>query len=426
MHPEDGDYLDALAALSGDDLLAEAEALGERMDHTGLVSRSHVLLLRHLAEHAPDLLPAALGLDRVGETSLAEYRFLVQSLIAHAVTPATARCVYALSRLLNRGILFFQPVAPGLRRLMVCPIAGPVAELLQNATELADPPPAEVLLLAGTLCVLGQPRGMDQGHNPPARPHAPISLWSQNDVGYLLELITVAARDNDIVMHFEGDEIRSSNLVFGLAQELHTELDTVSLVLTPHLDKIYMEMSRRTIGRGEDGHRWVNPEFHGWWVYREFAAVVDQSTNSIRRFDEFARLFHVAYHPEYNGGRDLVYAQPCGVVSTGPAADFVGWHAVSIERVARDEDGAWRVYFFNPNRDKEQDWGQGIVASTSDHGEWEGESSLPFEQFLSRLYVFHYKLVEIGDPDAVPAEAIARIRTAVAESWAEDRAWLDD
>ncbi|MDZ7771119.1 MAG: hypothetical protein U5K38_19815 [Woeseiaceae bacterium] len=68
--------------------------------------------------------------------------------------------------------------------------------------------------------------------------------------------------ENDVVMHFEGDAVRSSELTFGLAEELHTELDPVSLVLTPHLDKIYMEMSRRTIGRGEDGHRWVNPEFH--------------------------------------------------------------------------------------------------------------------------------------------------------------------
>lgn len=431
-HPLGEDYKLALAGLDAEAFSAEAQAFGESMKATGLVSAPHTHFLRFVAsnlegEQRVDLIADALSLERVGRTSLAEHEALITELIERAVTPGTSRCVYGLSRMLERGILFFQPVAPGLRRLMVLPIHEEVAQQLQSAAGYADQPQAaSTLLLAGTLSVLGQPRGVDQGHNPTCQAARAISLWSQNDEGFLLELIARAARDGDLVMHFEGEAIRSSELTFGLARTLHTELDPVSLILTPHLDKIYMEMSRRTIGRGEDGHKWVNPEFHGWWVFRSFASVVDEETEAIKDFDGFVRRFYAAYHPEYNGGRDLVYAQPCGVVSTDTKGGFVGWHAVSIQRIALDPEGVWRVYFYNPNRDKGQNWGQGIVTSTCDAGEWEGESSLPFEQFAMRLYVFHYKRRELGDPAAVPAETVADIRAAVAESWAAEHAWLEE
>jgi hypothetical protein len=186
-----------------------------------------------------------------------------------------------------------------------------------------------------------------------------------------------------------------------------------------------MEMSRRTIAREGDGHRWVNPEFHGWWVYTGFASLVDTHTGAIQGFERFVRSFYAAYHPVFNGGRNLVYAQPCGVVSTGPNAEFVGWHAVSIQRVGLDPSGEWRIYFFNPNRDKGQNWGHEIVTETCNNGELEGESSLPFEQFLMRLYVFHFDSRDLGELAAVPADAVERIRTAIATSWAANRAWLD-
>lgn len=423
--PGADDYRHALGQLDEAALEAEAHTFGTRMDETGLVSRSHATLLHHVADAHPRLLADALALDKVGRASLDEYLPLIIEIIHRAVLPDTARCIYGLSRLLNRGILFFQPVAPGLRHIMVARIEPTVAAQLQAASRVANPPDANALLLAGTLSVLGQPRGVDQGHNPTCQAARAISLWSHNDVGYLLELIAAAAMENDVVMHFEGAPVRSSELTFGLAEELHTELDPVSLVLTPHLDKIYMEMSRRTIGRGEDGHRWVNPEFHGWWVYRDFASLIDVRTEAVVDIEQFIRCFHAAYHPEYNGGRDLVYAQPCGVVSTDTNAEFVGWHAVSIERIARDPGGDWRVYFFNPNRDKQQNWGQGIMTSICDNGEAEGEASLPFEKFLMRLYVFHYKSIELGDVMAVPDDAIQRVREAVAEGWAAGKRWRD-
>lgn len=423
-HATTDGYRDALAGLDDASLAGEALEFGACMDATGLVSAPHATLVRFVAEHAVHVLGDALSLDDVGRTSLAAHQDLVRRIIDRAVTTGTARCVYGLSRLLNRGILFFPPVAPGLQHLLVMSIAEPVAELLRSTAGHGAVVTPDALLLAGTLSVIGQPRGIDQGHNPTCQAARGISLWSQNDAGYLLELIARAAGDNDVLMRFEGDIIRSSELPVGLADQLHTELDAVSLVLIEHLDRIYMEMSRRTIGRGEDGHRWVNPEFHGWWVGPGFASVVEPGTGNIAGFDDFIRRFHAAYHPLFNGGRDLVYAQPCGVVSTDPNGEFVGWHAVSIQRIALDPDGVWRMYFFNPNRDKGQTWGPGMETATYGTGEWEGESSLPFEQFAMRLYVFHFRERELGDPTSVPTEVVERIRADVASTWGRDRLWL--
>lgn len=418
---EPGAFASALHGLDDEALAAEAAAFGDRMEATGLVSPVHADLVRHVAAEAPTLLATALALDPVGGISLASHLDLITRVIDRAVHPDTARSIYGLSRLLNRGILFFRPVPPGLERLLLVDVAPTAAERLESGH--VGSVDVGGRLLAGALSVIGQPRGVDQGNNPTCQAARAISLWSQNDVGYLLELIASAARDDRIVTHFEGDAIDSSDLQFGLAKELDTDLDAVSLLLTPHLDRIYMEMSRRTIGRGDDGHRWVNPEFHGWWVHRGFSSVVEVGTGSIVDFDGFIRRFHATYHPAHNGGRATVYAQPCGVVSTDPNGEFVGWHAVSIQRVALDPVGAWRVYFFNPNRDKGQVWGPGMETSTHGNGELEGESSLPFEQFAARLYVLHHPTTEIGDPALVPAEAVERIRVTVADSWGRDRTW---
>lgn len=416
-------YVLQLRQLGDDDLLVEARAFGRSMHRTGLVCPLHAHLLHYLIEHAPALLRYALGLRQIGRASLAAYPALVEEMIRVAVWPETARCIYGLSGLLERGVLFYRPVAPGLRRLLKLPLLDTVAEALVAASRYDKPPPANTLLVAGTLSVLGQPRGVDQGHNPTCQSARAISMWSQNDTGFLLELIAVAARDDDVVMHFEGEEIHSRELAPGLAVELHTGLDPVSLLLTPHIDRIYMEMSRRTAGRGEDGHRWVNPELHGWWVARGFASALDEATETVHGLDTFVRQFYASYHPVYNGGRDIVYVQPCGIAVTNSEAVFIGWHAVSIQRVGQNHSGEWRVYFFNPNRDKGQDWGCGVVTSTANHGELEGESSLPFAQFAARLYVFHYLLTESGDPTAVSENLVAPIVEAARESWAAQMPW---
>jgi hypothetical protein len=85
-----------------------------------------------------------------------------------------------------------------------------------------------------------------------------------------------------------------------------------------------------------------------------------------------------------------------------------------------------RVYFFNPNNDSGQDWGNGVIVSTAGKGERFGESSLPFEHFASRLYIFHYDLLERGELASVSTEELDRIISLVHNSWGADRLTAGD
>src|SRR5690606_24993777 len=96
---------------------------------------------------------------------------------------------------------------------------------------------------------------------------------------------------------------------------------------------------------------------------------------------------------------------------------MLGFHAISIQRIAKDPKGEYRVYFYNPNNDSSQNWGQGIKPAVRGHGEYEGESSLPFHQFVSRLYAFHYNPYEQGDAFAVEDETVEQIEKLARESW---------
>jgi hypothetical protein len=246
-------------------------------------------------------------------------------------------------------------------------------------------------------------------------------MWAYNDPDYLLQMVVWAARDEEIVMHFEGQSISSTDSVSGVATSDPVDLDPASLLLVPHLDRIYAEMVRRCADRPGDPHRWVNPEFHGWWSAREFHIDVDVETGNLVDLDAFLRQFYAAYHPEYNGHQPLIHPQPAGVAVTDSAARYVGWHAITILRVNTDPDGVMRVYFFNPNNDSGQDWGDGVVVGTAGNGERAGEGSLPFDQFASRLYIFHTDPLENGEPERIPAEEIERIRGYIERSWGAER-----
>jgi len=100
---------------------------------------------------------------------------------------------------------------------------------------------------------------------------------------------------------------------------------------------------------------------------------------------------------------------------------FIGWHAITIQRVSLDPRGKMRVYFFNPNNDSGQDWGDEVKVSTAAHGERHGEASLPFEQFASRLYLFHYDRAEGGEPADVDRAELERVVGYVHRSWGAGR-----
>jgi hypothetical protein len=409
-------YLRRLSTMDDTTLAEEATDFARAMHETGLVSPYHPLFLRHLRGLRDDLIPAALGLSMTGIDVLQCYSQLVHTLIDEAVFPETSQAVYGLAMLLERGALFSHPVASGLWRQITLKLSAETSAKLAEIFGEAQPP--RVFLLAGVLSLLGQPLGVGQGNNPTCQSVIGISMWADNDADYLLQLVAWAARDDEILHRFEGDRVSSWGLGAGLAKEPPLDVDPVSLLLVPHLDRIYIEMGRLCGERDDDLHRWINPEFYGWWVGHGFRVVVDVQTGRIEDYATFLREFYACYHPYYNGNLPVIHPQPAGIAVTDSAARLVGRHAITILRVALDSSGEMRVYFFNPNNDSGQDWGQGIHCATQGNGERHGEASLPFAEFASRAYVFHYDPLELGDIQAVPEEEVARVIELGRTSWA--------
>ncbi|HTK64845.1 MAG TPA: hypothetical protein VL595_20825 [Pseudonocardia sp.] len=412
-------YRSRLEAMDAPGLQYEAAGFARAMHDTGLVSPYHAELLRYLVEKGDYLIAEALGLSSTGKDCMLRYHDLVRRLIVEAVYPQTAQCIYGLALMLDRGILYQAPVAPALWRQIALPLSPYAQERLTLA--YGDTPAPGARLLAGVLSMLGLPLGVGQGDNPTCQSARALSMWAYNDPDYLLQVLVSAARDDEVIMHFEGQPISSRESSSGLATKLPVDLDPVSLLVVPHLDRIYAEMGRRCGDRPGDPHRWVNPEFHGWWAGRGFAINVDVATGKLIDLDEFLRHFYASYHPDYNGEQPLIHPQPAGVAVTDSAARYIGWHAIAILRVAPDPQGVMRVYFYNPNNDSGQDWGDGVVVSTAGNGERFGEASLPFEQFASRIYIYHYDPFERGFPERVPDDDIERVVGYIHRSWGVDR-----
>ncbi len=412
-------YLQRLGSMDTGALQLEAGGCARAMHDTGLVSAYHAELIRHLLDHGDHLLAEALGLSSTGRDCLLCYRDLVHSLIQAAVTPHTPQAVYGLALMLERGILYQQPLAPALWRQLNLRLCAEARQRLSiSFGESVDP---DVRLLQGVLCILGQPLGVGQGNNPTCQSARALSMWAYNDPDYLLQMVAWAARDHEIIMHFEGKPVSSRESGAGLAPAAPLDLDPVSTLVVPHLDRIYAEMGRLCIGRSGDPHRWVNPEFHGWWAGRGFRINVDVASGQVADLGEFLRHFYASYHPYYNGNQPLIHPQPAGIAITDSSARFIGWHAITILRVTLDPQQLMRVFFYNPNNDSGQDWGNNVVVSTAGNGERYGESSLPFEQFASRLYIFHYDPLEHGELASVSAEELERVAEHMKSSWAEAR-----
>lgn len=412
-------YMERLSAMDNRGLQAEAMGCSRAMHDTGLVSAYHAVLVRFLLDHGEHLLAEAMGLSSTGRDCLLCYRELVHALIKEAVQAETAQAVYGLALLLERGILYHPAVGPALWRQVNLPLSRTTRERLEMVFGATSSPRSR--LLEGVLCVLGQPLGVGQGNNPTCQSARAISMWAYSDPDYLLQMVVWASRDDEVIMHFEGKPVSSLESAGGVAKVLHLDLDAVSLILVPHLDRIYGEMGRLCMNREGDPHRWINPEFHGWWCGRGFSINVDVATGQLDDLDNFLRHFYASYHPFYNGNQPLIHPQPAGIAVTDSAARFIGWHAITILRVGLDPQDVMRVYFFNPNNDSGQNWGDDIVVSTAGHDERFGESSLPFEAFASRLYIFHFDPLEHGVLANVRPEELQRVMDRVHRSWGIDR-----
>ena len=377
-------------------------------------------MLRFLrASGQDDLIPNTLGLTMTGLDDLYCYTDLVHALIDEAIYPETCQAVYGLTMMLERGSLFTPSVAQALWRQIKLKPSAETDQALREAFGDARPP--RVFLLAGVINLLGQPLGVGQGNNPTCQSAIGLSMWASNEADYLLQVLAWAARDNEVLSRFEGQEVSSRDLEPGLVKGTPVDVDPVSLVLIPHLDRLYGEMWRRCETRDDDAHRWINPEFYGWWVSHGFRVVADVKTGEVKDYEGFIRHFYASYHPFYNGNIPVIHAQPAGIAVTDSAARFVGRHAINILRVALSPKNEMRVYFFNPNNDSGQNWGQGITCSTHGNGEFRGEASLPVAEFTSRLYAFHYDPLELGDLSAIPDEEVARVMDLGYTSWAAPR-----
>ncbi len=412
-------YRERLEAMDAGALQYEATGFARAMHDTGLVSPYHPILLRHLLEQGDYLLSEALGLSSTGRDCLLCYGELVRAIIDHAIFPETAQGIYGLALMLERGILYQPALAPALWRQLALPVS-PYCQERLTLIFGAEPSPS-AWLTQGVLCMLGQPLGVGQGNNPTCQSARALSMWAYSDPDYLLQMVVWAARDDEIIIHFEGQPISSRESEGGVASDIPMDLDPVSLLVVPHLDRIYAEMGRRCIEREGDPHRWVNPEFHGWWSGRGFRINVDVATGQLWELEDFLRHFYASYHPYYNGNQPLIHPQPAGIAVTDSAARFVGWHAITILRVALDPKDVMRVYFFNPNNDSGQHWGGDVLVSTSGKGERFGEASLPFEQFASRLYIFHFDPLEPGELARVTEDELQRVKDRIVNSWGADR-----
>lgn len=412
-------YAERLATMDTQALQQEAGGFARAMHDTGLVSAYQPVFLRFALTQSSELVSAALGLSATGRDALLCYQELVYALIDAAVFPETAQAAYGLALMLERGVLFAPPVAPALWRQLGQTLSPSADAAIVQA--LGDALPAKVQLIAGVLTVLGLPLGVGQGNNPTCQSARAISMWAYNDPDYLLQMIVWATRDDDLVMHFEGQRLSSKELAPSWPAVAPQDVDAVSAVLVPHLDRIYHAMGALCADRDDDPHRWINPEFHGWWVGRGFRLAVDLATGKLHDYAAFVRHFYACYHPLHNGNQPLIYPQPAGLAVTDSAARFVGWHAITIQRLTLDQDEVMRVYFYNPNNDSGQDLGNGVKVSTEGRGERYGESSLPVAEFVSRLYIFHFDPLEHLDPARVPDDDVAEVETLARGSWALER-----
>ncbi|QQA41780.1 hypothetical protein [Pelagovum pacificum] len=413
-------YLERISVADETGLSREAMGFARAMHDTGLVSDYHAAFLTWALEHDDrPLIPEALGLGTTGLDCWRHYRGLIEKLVRSAVSLATPQAVYGLAMMLERGVLHHEPMLPALERQLSLQLRGAARERI--ALGFGPTVTPETHLVAGVLQVLGQPLGVGQGANPTCQSARAIAMWALNDPDYLLHLITQVAEFDTLQMQFEGTPINSADLPVGLAGAGPIDADTVSVLLVSHLDRIYAEMGRLCAGRTGDPHTWINPQFHGWWVSRDCAVAVDVETGKLASYEQFLRRFFAAYHPRYNGGRPLGHPQPAGIAVTDAQQRFVGWHAIAILRVAEDQSGRMRVYFYNPNNDSGQDWGNDVVVSTSGYGERYGEGSLEFEAFLSRVYLFHDEPLRSEFGQGIPDELIAAAYEQAIASWAADR-----
>lgn len=422
------EYKTFLNTLSKDQLKVECIEISQAMLSFGLVSQYHSVLVIFLIEKGyKSLIPLCLGLSETGIARWNADDEFISKLILKTIHPYNVQCIYGLAKMLESGIISREAVRSGLANLLTIKVHPEVEARILKSTKTPHEKVSALQYLMGALFrVLGQPLGVGQGNNPTCQSARGISMWSQHAPAKLIHMVQTAATYNDLTFRFEAQEIKASEVGLGLVQNLDHNLDAVSVTLVPMLDKIYNEMMLRASGRADDPHKWVNPALYGQWIQIGFASAYDYLYNAIVDFNGFIRVFYAMCHPKYNGGHRLIYPNPVGIFITSSKGDMLGFHAISLLRVDKDQKGVYRAYFLNPNNEGRQDWGQNIKPSVYGNGEIYGESSLPLHEFAARIYAFHYNNLEAIDKmDNVPDVEVQKIRKLAKESWGRSYTWLE-
>ncbi len=408
----------------------EAKSMGFYLHDTGLSNPYLAMMLRFCLEKHPEFIPDLLNLNPKGVAEWERYSEFTTDLALTTFHEYNYRGIFGFKRMLEQNLFYRRAVRAGLTNLKLISIHPQVEERIMQSEGVAkkNKATAKQYLIGALISILGQPIGIGQGNNPTCQSARGISMWAQHAPAKLINMITTVATANNLIMRFENSDLESLKLIKGLVDQLDTQLDAVSTILVPHIDKIYGEMMRQASGRGEDPHKWVNPALYGHWVPNSFASAYSYLANAIVDYGGFVRLFYAAFHPIYNGGRQMVYPNPVGIFVTSSRGDMLGFHAVSLLRVAPNkENGEIRAYFLNPNNEGRQNWGQGIEPSVMGNGEKYGESSLPIAHFAARAYAFHYNSLSIEEYfKSVPAEEVDKITQLAQESWGKVYRWANE
>jgi hypothetical protein len=423
-HPDILGYREALFDLSPAQVEQEALEAGELLRSTGLAGAHSAIFLRFLARKYPQFIPSLLGLSESGKNSFDEHQDFVIRIIRQCIRPSTSSCIHAMARILELHLLSQRTVRVGIEKLVELDVHPEVVPALLKRRKKHDSITANSILVSGLISVLGLPLGVGQGNNPTCQSARGISLWAQHDPAYLIDILISASRNNTVELSFEGAVLCSKSLPRVLDKNFDSDLDPVSLVLAPHLDALYNEIMRRVALRGEDGHKWANPALYGRLINFGFESALDPYHTYVKDYENFIRRFYATHHPEFCETDHNLYVNPVGIFVTNSRGLLIGLHAISIQRVALGPDGEVRVYFYNPNNEGRQDWGQSVQPKVCDHGEIHGESSLPFHHFASRLYAYHFNPYEEGDGYAVPKSEIDKIVTLAKESWGVQYQWI--
>lgn len=424
-HEGKENYLRFLKAADETTLASEAHEMGEHMNATGLVSGYHAILLRHILHSNSNLVPICLDLNDRGIAEWEKFHELVSTLILETVSWDNCQCIYGLARMLGKNLFSRRAVRVGLENLRRIKVNPQVEKRILKSLKAPDREVTALqYLIGGTIKVLGQPLGVGQGNNPTCQSARGISMWSQHSPAKLIDMIITVTTQNNLIMRFENQNLISNHLTKGLLDQMDYNLDVVSVVLVPHLDKIYNEMMKLSTGRLDDPHKWVNPAMYGQWIQVGFASCYDYMSNSIMDFPGYVRIFYASFYPDFNGNQQMVYPNPVGIFITSNKGDMIGFHAISLLRVEESPSGEVRAYFLNPNNEGRQDWGQDIWPSVHGNGEKQGESSLPFYQFAARVYAFHYSPLDVKNGlDKVPTEEVERVEKLARESWGKSYIW---